>query len=111
MRADQYALDAELADRHWWWVARRRVLSYWLDRLLGAGDRARQILEVGCSTGSNLRMLQHYGTVEGLEMREAAVAFCRTHYPDIPVRQGAIPTALDRRLAWLPSPGSLTING
>ena len=97
VRADQYALDAELADRHWWWVARRRLLSYWLDRLLGPGGRERHILEVGCSTGSNLRMLQRYGTVEGLEMHDAAVAFCHDHYPDISVRQGAIPMTLDRR--------------
>lgn len=97
MDADHYRIDAELADRHWWWVARRRILAFWLDRLLCPGGSERRILEVGCSTGSNLRLLQRYGTVEGLEMHEAAVAFCHAHYPDIPVRQGAIPMALDRR--------------
>lgn len=97
MRADQYALDAELAERHWWWVARRRLLSYWLDRLLGPAGAGRHILEVGCSTGSNLRLLQRYGTVEGMEMHEPAVALCRARYPDIPVTRGAIPLALGRR--------------
>jgi SAM-dependent methyltransferase len=97
VRADQYALDAELADRHWWWVARRRLLTYWLDRLLGPAGPERRVLEVGCSTGSNLRLLQRYGAVEGLEMHDAAVALCHARYPDIPVRQGAIPMALDRR--------------
>ena len=97
MRPDQYELDAELADRHWWWVARRRILALLLDRLLGPPAPGRAILEVGCSTGSNLRLLQRYGTVEAIEMHEDAVALCRARYPDVPVRQGAVPMPLDRR--------------
>jgi SAM-dependent methyltransferase len=97
VRADQYALDAELADRHWWWVGRRRILALLLDRLLGATPPGRVLLEVGCSTGSNLRLLQRYGTVEAIEMHATAAALCRARYPDVPVRQGAIPMALDRR--------------
>lgn len=97
VRADQYALDAELAEKHWWWVARRCLLGFWLDRLLGPAGAERRLLEVGCSTGSNLPLLRRYGVVEGLEMHEPAVALCHARYPDIPVTQGAIPTPLGRR--------------
>lgn len=96
MRADQYELDALLADRHWWWVARRMILARVMDRLIGTAP-GRHVLEVGCSTGSNLPMLQRYGKVRAIEMHGPAVEFCRRHHPDIRVDQAAIPDPLDDR--------------
>lgn len=96
MRADQYELDARLAERHWWWVARRMILARLMDRLVGTAT-GRRVLEVGCSTGSNLPMLRRYGSVRAIEMHRPAVEFCRRHHPDIQVDQAAIPDPLDDR--------------
>ncbi len=81
MRADQYVLEARLAENGWWWVARRNIISKIMDRYLN-NDRRYRLLEVGCGTGSNLRMLSQYGDVQGIEMSPAAVDFCRQRYPE-----------------------------
>jgi SAM-dependent methyltransferase len=96
MDAAHYQLDEELASSHWWWVARRKVLRRLLDRFLGK-ERKRKILEVGCSTGSNLRMLQDYGTVHAMEVHGPAVEYCRMRYPGIRIYDGGIPDPLRDR--------------
>jgi SAM-dependent methyltransferase len=93
MHSEHYELDAQLADSHWWWVARRKVLRRLLNRFLGK-DSKRKILEVGCSTGSNLRMLQDFGTVHAMEMHEPSVEYCRMRFPGIRVYDGGIPDPL-----------------
>jgi len=93
MDADHYQLDIDLAESHWWWVARRKVLRRLLSRFVGRSDK-RKILEVGCSTGSNLRMLQDFGTVHAMEVHEPAVEYCRMRYPGIRVYDGGIPDPL-----------------
>ena len=90
MHATHYQLDVELAETHWWWVARRKLLRRLLNRFLG-GRGKRKILEVGCSTGSNLRMLQDFGTVHGMELYPPAVEYCRMRYPGIRIYDGGIP--------------------
>jgi SAM-dependent methyltransferase len=94
MRADHYELDAALAESHWWWVARRKVIAHLMDRIAGPTTE-RNVLEVGCSTGSNLSMLQRYGTVQAMEMHAPAVAYGRRQFPDLRIHQAAIPTPLD----------------
>ncbi len=96
MHADHYGLDAELADTHWWWVARRRVLRHLMGRLLSPEDQ-RKILEVGCSTGSNLAMLKDFGSVYAMELERSAAEVCRSRNPDIRVYDGGIPDPLRDR--------------
>ncbi|MGE5147007.1 MAG: class I SAM-dependent methyltransferase [Candidatus Eiseniibacteriota bacterium] len=61
----------EHEDRHWWFVARRRILKSVLDRFVPWPAEPR-ILEVGCGTGGNLPMLAGFGTVSGLEPDDEA---------------------------------------
>ena len=93
MQSEHCELEAERADTHWWWVARRKVLRRFLGRFLGKNGK-RKILDVGCSTGSNLRMLQDFGTVHAMEMDEPAVEYCRMRFPGIRVYDGGIPDPL-----------------
>ncbi|MBY0284791.1 MAG: class I SAM-dependent methyltransferase [Sphingomonas sp.] len=58
---------------HWWYRARREILSDYLTRLGGLPKNAR-ILEIGCGTGHNLPMLARFGTVEAIEIDPAARA-------------------------------------
>lgn len=64
---------AELDQTHWWYVARRRVLSDFVVRVIRPPKDAR-ILEIGCGTGHNFGMLGAFGTVDGLEIDDAARA-------------------------------------
>ncbi len=64
---------AELDQTHWWYVARRRVLSDLIAREVKPPKPAR-ILEIGCGTGHNFEMLGAFGQVDGLEVDAPARA-------------------------------------
>jgi SAM-dependent methyltransferase len=56
---------------HWWYRARRDILSDYLTRYANLPKDAR-ILEIGCGTGHNLPMLAQFGSVEAIEIDPAA---------------------------------------
>ena len=58
---------------HWWYRARREILSDYLTRY-GALPQDARILEIGCGTGHNLPMLARFGTVDAIEIDPAARA-------------------------------------
>ncbi len=65
MEREAYIKMAELEGRHWWFVARRKIIRRMLDRLQLPQDA--EILEVGCGSGGNLEMLSQYGRVYAAE--------------------------------------------
>ena len=66
-----YDRMAELDSRHWWYRARREILARVVEAHAKPPAGAR-ILEIGCGTGHNLDMLGRFGTVDAVEMDEAA---------------------------------------
>src|SRR5688572_13761726 len=68
-----YDRMAELDERHWWYRARRGILSDLIERKIALPQDAR-ILEVGCGTGHNLPMLKRFGRVDAIEVDGAARA-------------------------------------
>jgi SAM-dependent methyltransferase len=56
---------------HWWYRARRDILSDYLTRYAALPPSAR-ILEIGCGTGHNLPMLSQFGEVDAIEIDPAA---------------------------------------
>jgi SAM-dependent methyltransferase len=74
MRPDEYRVMFEIEDAYWWYRGVRALLTRWLAHY--APPRAK-ILDVGCGTGANLKMLQEYGTAIGVDISEQALAFCR----------------------------------
>lgn len=73
-----YAAEAEAERTHWWFVGRRRLFGR-LVAEFGVSAEAK-ILDIGTSTGTNLRLLKELGFahVEGLDNSETAIAFCKT---------------------------------
>lgn len=67
MERTVYAEMAELDQRHWWYRARRRILTELIRREVAMPAHA-QILEIGCGTGHNLAMLGKFGHVDALEL-------------------------------------------
>lgn len=77
----------ELEERHWWFVARRRVLLSLLERHLGVQENL-EVLDAGCGGGATMESLRRYGRVRGMELSEVAVAHNREQGRE--VVQGAI---------------------
>ena len=85
-----YDKMAELDELHWWYRARRDVLESLIRKSVKLSSSAR-ILEVGCGTGHNLRMLERFGTVDGIEIDAEARAIAEKR--------------LGRKIASAPLPG------
>ena len=66
-----YDRMAEVDQLHWWYRARREILSDLISRRIKLPADAR-ILEVGCGTGHNLAMLGQFGRVDAIEVDAAA---------------------------------------
>jgi SAM-dependent methyltransferase len=73
MEKATYRRMAEIQNRHWWYEARRRILSAFIHRM-NLPPEAR-ILEAGSGTGANLAMLSQFGVVQGFEPDD----FARDH--------------------------------
>jgi len=70
MSPEAYLEMAATEERHWWFTARRAILSSLLEQLRLPPHPA--ILELGCGTGGNLGMLSRFGTVSAMEMDDVA---------------------------------------
>lgn len=82
MQTHTYAIMSEVEGAHWWFAGRRRILESFLADMVkgtanGNGPRPLRVLDVGCGTGANLEMLGEFGTAEGVDVSEEALAFCR----------------------------------
>ena len=78
MRPTTYDVEAVVEETHWWFVGRRRLFRRELTRA-GASPEGRT-LDVGTSTGSNLRLLRDLGytRVTGLDVSLDAIRFCES---------------------------------
>jgi SAM-dependent methyltransferase len=78
VKEEFYAEYFRIEDRHWWFIGRRRIFLTMLDRHLErAASETREILDLGCGTGTMLGYLEQYGKVTGLDADEQAIRFCR----------------------------------
>ena len=75
MEATEYQRMVEAEQRSWWFRGRRRVL----DAVIGRLDLPLHsaVLDVGCGTGGNLKMLATHGDVTGVEFFESAATLAR----------------------------------
>ena len=71
-----YAVEAAIEADHWWYVGRRLLFSN-IVKALGLPENA-DILDVGTSAGTNLRMLRDLGFVHvsGVDQSREAIRFC-----------------------------------
>jgi SAM-dependent methyltransferase len=71
-----YAAEAVLEENHWWYVGRRALFSDTI-KTFGLPENA-DILDVGTSAGTSLRMLRELGfsRVHGVDQSPDAIRFC-----------------------------------
>jgi SAM-dependent methyltransferase len=72
MNLDTYRIEHEIQRKHWWFVGRRKLFSNLIAKLDLKKDAT--IVDIGCSSGTNLRMLKEMGYTNyvGLDFSEAA---------------------------------------
>ena len=77
MHPDEYRVMFEMEDAFWWYRGLRVLLQGLIARHTRVGARKPLILDAGCGTGANLKLLEAYGDALGVDISEQALAFCR----------------------------------
>jgi SAM-dependent methyltransferase len=93
MESAQYRLHADIEQRHWWFVARRRILRQLLDELVPLPPDA-VVVDVGCGTGGNLAWLAGNGRAVGIDISAEAIELARARFPHLRFIAGSAPRDL-----------------
>jgi SAM-dependent methyltransferase len=88
-----YARMAEIDQDHWWFVARRRIVSALIQQHRPT-EKPLRILEIGCGTGSNIAMLQTFGSVDAVEPDDGARELAAQR-SGVAVRGGYLPEGVE----------------
>jgi SAM-dependent methyltransferase len=80
LRTDQFELHDRIERDHWWFVARRQILSQAIGACVPEGAR---VLDIGCGTGANIAVLGSRYDCVGIDTSEAALSYARAAYPHI----------------------------
>jgi SAM-dependent methyltransferase len=86
-----YASMAALQSKHWWFRARRAILTDQIARLPLAPDA--RVLEAGCGPGGNLAMLSAFGSLCAFDFDAESVAQARSA-GHATIKLGALPDAV-----------------
>lgn len=65
-----------MEEEYWWHVGRRYLIRRTLEHYLGERGSI-DILDVGCGSGRNLKLLEQFGTVHGVEPEGPGLEVCR----------------------------------
>jgi SAM-dependent methyltransferase len=98
MHFDQFQLHADIEERHWWFVGRRRILRRLIDEALAAESGAT-IIDVGCGTGGNVASLADRYECVGIDTSSEAVDFARQRFDGVRFLAGRAPDDLDEFLS------------
>src|SRR5438093_3224939 len=77
MYPDEYRVMFDIEDDYWWYRGLRALIKSLLAQYAPHASTHPTILDVGCGTGANLKLLQSYGTAVGVDISKDALAFCR----------------------------------
>lgn len=72
MERAEYEILATTESFHWWHGGMRAIVASLLDPLYGTRCNLR-VLDAGCGTGGNVRFLQRYGHVVGIDLAPEAL--------------------------------------
>jgi len=76
MDSQTYVVESQVEQNHWWFVGRRKLFRKTVEKLHLSAEA--KILDIGTSTGTNLRLLRDMGFVNflGLDSNDDAIRWC-----------------------------------
>jgi SAM-dependent methyltransferase len=92
MRPDEYRVMFQVENEYWWYRGLRELLKRLLPRYTRI-DGASLILDAGCGTGANLKLLEAHGRAIGIDIAAEAIAFC--HHRGIPAERAFLASVTD----------------
>lgn len=84
---------AEIETTHWWFSARRQIVSALIAECV-PGDGGRRIVDVGCGTGANVAALDGAYACAGIDPTVAAVEYAQRRFPSVRFIAGDAPRDL-----------------
>ena len=93
MQSEQFQLHATIEERHWWFVARRRILCRLIAEVLPPSTETT-IVDVGCGTGANIAALADRYRCIGIDTSPEAIALSRQRFPKVRFLSGSAPKDL-----------------
>ncbi len=97
MKSFVYTEFDAIADTHWWFVARRKILDVVLQKYL-KGKTEKKILDVGSASGINVPILLRYTRlVTLLDPHLDSLLVAQKRFPEIQIIPGALPMVLSEK--------------
>lgn len=76
MDTQEYETSFKVEGRYWWFVGQKYLVGKFLKQFY-ARKKNYSFLDVGCGTGITLSHLSQFGKVQGIDIAEEAIYFCR----------------------------------
>jgi SAM-dependent methyltransferase len=84
MHSEQFQLHAEIEERHWWFVARRRILREIVRTICPpAPGKNSTVIDVGCGTGANIAALADEYRAIGIDISAEAIRLAKRRFPNV----------------------------
>jgi SAM-dependent methyltransferase len=96
MQSQQFQLHSQIEERHWWFVARRRILRELVKSVAGPNFNVRQpphpgplprgegdrkiVVDIGCGTGANLAAFADEYRCVGIDTSAEAIELARARF-------------------------------
>jgi len=93
MHSEQFQLHADIEERHWWFVGRRRIFRRLVAEVLPSSPQTT-IVDVGCGTGGNIAALADQYRSVGIDTSAEAVELARRRFPRVQFIAGQAPSEL-----------------
>jgi SAM-dependent methyltransferase len=79
----------QLEGQHWWFAARRKILKNVIAQFAPKKAQLR-LMEAGCGTGGNLKMLSAFGKLDAFELDDEARVIAKGKLP-MDIKSGMLP--------------------
>ena len=98
MQSEQFQLHAQIEERHWWFVARRRIVRRLIETVLPP-SAGHTVIDVGCGTGANIAALADGYRTIGIDTSAEAIDLATKRFPRVEFHHGFAPDDLGDKFA------------